>query len=355
MKKVAILGTVGVPAAYGGFETLVENIIGENCSAGIEYTVFCSSKDCPEKLSEYKGAKLKYVPLHANGVQSIIYDGISMLKALFGYDAVVVLGVSGGIFMPLFKLFTRAKFIVNIDGMEWKRAKWGKRTKQFLHFSEKLAVKSADVVVGDNQAIVDYIATNYGASSELIAYGGDHVLREVDQNRVDEIFKQYGVEDKKYAISLCRIEPENNCEMILKAFSERKERLLFIGNWQKSEYGRSLKEKYAASENITCIDAIYDLDTLYVLRSHSKFYIHGHSAGGTNPSLVEAMFCGCNILAFDVIYNRNTTGNGASYFANSSALKNLLDDGFDNKSAMFELAQKNYTWHKIAQQYESLY
>ena len=126
---------------------MVENIIGENCSNDIEYTVFCSSKDMPERMDEYKGARLKYVPLKANGVQSIPYDIISMMRSISGYDAVLVLGVSGCIFLPILKLFCRKKIIVNIDGLEYRRAKWKPWIKRFLKLSEKIAVRFADVII----------------------------------------------------------------------------------------------------------------------------------------------------------------------------------------------------------------
>ena len=133
MKQVAIVGIQGVPAKYGGFETLVENIIGENCSPDIRYTVFCSSKDYAERRDSYKGVGLKYIPLfHANGAQSTPYDILSMLSTLKGYDTVVILGVSGCIFLPVFRLLYRKKLVINIDGLEHRRAKWGGFTKWFL-------------------------------------------------------------------------------------------------------------------------------------------------------------------------------------------------------------------------------
>ena len=155
MQKVAIIGTVGVPANYGGFETLVENIIGENSSDDIEYTVFCSSKSYKKKVSSYKGAKLKYIGLKANGAQSTLYDIMSMLKTTNKYDVALVLGVSGCIFLPVFRLWFRNHLIVNIDGLEHKREKWGKFAKWFLRKSEAIAVKYADVVVADNKGIQD--------------------------------------------------------------------------------------------------------------------------------------------------------------------------------------------------------
>lgn len=271
MKKIAIIGTVGVPASYGGFETLAENIIGDNCSDEIEYTVFCSSKDNNEILSEYKGAKLKYIPLKANGIQSIIYDIISMIYALRGYDVVLVLGVSGGLFFPIFKLLSRSRFIVNIDGLEWKRAKWNLLAKIILRLSEELALCFADAVIADNQGIVDYIKGRYKKKTHLIAYGSDHVIRDISLQRENEILSKYSVLREGYAITICRIEPENNCHLILKAFSKSGLPIIFIGNWDKSDYGVDLKNEYSKFSNINIINALYDLDELYVLRSNSKF------------------------------------------------------------------------------------
>ncbi len=324
MTKVAIIGTVGVPANYGGFETLVENIIGENASPDVEYTIFCSSKDSQSTLKSYKGAKLKYVGLKANGVQSIIYDGLSLMRSIRGYDVVVALGVSGGIFFPLFRLLSRSRFIVNIDGLEWKRDKWGTVAKFILHLSERLAVIFSDVIVADNQGIVDYVTSAYNKPSSLIAYGADHVVRTVSQELIDTTLASYELKSKQYAITVCRIEPENNCDKILKSFADSGYPLIFIGNWDKSEYGRNLKNAYANISNIKIVDAIYDLDTLHILRANSQYYIHGHSAGGTNPSLVEAMYCKCNIVAYDVVYNRETTENKAQYFNDTYELTNII-------------------------------
>ena len=170
MKKIAIVGCQGVPARYGGFETLVENIIGENCSPEVEYTVFCSALDYKEKLATYKGAKLKYIThFHANGMHSTPYDIESLTKCLRGFDTVVVLGVSGCIILPLFRIFYRKKLIVNIDGLEHRRAKWGKFAKWFLRTSEAMAVRFADVTIVDNKGIQDYVTEKYHKPSTLIA------------------------------------------------------------------------------------------------------------------------------------------------------------------------------------------
>ncbi|MBE6341043.1 MAG: glycosyltransferase family 1 protein [Bacteroidales bacterium] len=355
MKQVAIIGTVGVPANYGGFESLVENILGDNTSQNIEYTVFCSSKAYKSKLQAYKGAQLKYININANGPLSTLYDIISMLKTNNKYDVALVLGVSGCIFLPFFRLWFKKKLIVNIDGLEHKREKWGKFAKWFLRKSEAMAVKYADVVIADNKGIQDYVKKTYNKNAAMIAYGGDHVAREVSPEQEAMILQEYGLEKGKYAISVCRIEPENNCHVILDAFSKTNKKLVYIGNWERSEYGKSLKEKYSAYKNI-CIHAPeYDLDTLYILRSNAETYVHGHSAGGTNPSLVEAMFFGNPIIAYDVVYNRATTEDSAYYFKNSEELLQLLQKKELDGSIMKQIAEKKYTWKNIAAQYESLY
>lgn len=356
MKQVAIVGTQGVPAKYGGFETLVENIIGDNCSPEIHYTVFCSGKDYAIRMETYKKAQLKYVPwFHANGMQSTPYDILSMLKAQHGYDTVVILGTSGCIFLPVFRLLYRKKLIVNIDGLEHRRAKWGKFAKWFLRTGEAMAVRYADVIIADNKGIQDYVTETYHKPSELIAYGGDHGQRTVSSEQQAEILKQYKVTAGEFAISVCRIEPENNSHLILEAFARTKIALIFIGNWDRSEYSRNLKKQYQSFGNIQMVTSLYDLDTLYTLRSRCSCYIHGHSAGGTNPSLVEAMFFGKPILAYDVVYNRETTENKAAYFKTTDDLIKLLYDTPKEGSIMKEIAQRRYTWKHIAAQYENLY
>ena len=354
-KKIAIIGTVGVPANYGGFESLVENLLGDNTSENIEYTVFCSSKSYSEKLDSYKGAKLKYIGLNANGAQSTLYDIVSMLKTTNKYDVALVLGVSGCVFLPIFRLWFKNKLIVNIDGLEHRRDKWGKFAKWFLRKSEAMAVKYADVVVADNKGIQDYVTETYHTDSALIAYGGDHAERRVDDNVQLQVLKDYGVEKDGYAISVCRIEPENNCHVILDAFSKTNQKLVYIGNWERSEYGKKLKEEYSKFPNLIIHDPEYNLDTLYALRSNAAMYIHGHSAGGTNPSLVEAMFFGKPIIAFDCVYNRATTHEHAYYFKDSKELQGIIEKEQFDGTVMKKIAEEEYTWKIIANQYENLY
>ena len=390
-KKIAVIGTRGVPARYGGFESLVENLL-DYASEGVEYTVFCSSKDlksggasASERLASYKGATLKYVGLHANGAQSMVYDLLSMLRCLRGYDTLLVLGVSGCLFLPLVRLFLsrKTKLVINIDGLEHKRDKWNKLARWILLTSEKMAVRYADTVISDNQAITDYVIATYGPRSEgalvTIAYGGDHVAREVSEERQREILASYGLQAGAYAFSVCRIEPENNCHITLEAFARAAATnadgsetaassaattlpLLLVGNWEHSEWARQLRTRYEGQKGVIPADAVYDLDVLYTLRSNAALYVHGHSAGGTNPSLVEAMFFGRPIFAFDVPYNRETTFGQAFYFhdaeslmAEIARLSGAEEAAKDAGATLARLAKEHYRWADIAARYEKIY
>lgn len=356
--KIAIIGTVGIPANYGGFETLVEQLV-QNKKGDIQYTVYCSSKSYKQKLNEYHDTKLEYIKLSANGAQSIPYDIISLIKASRNSDAILILGVSGCAVLPVYRLFSKKRLIINIDGLEHRRDKWNKWVRKFLKFSEAQAVKYGDVIVTDNKGITDYVRNEYGRDSELIAYGGDHVIQDVSEEEQQNILTKYNLASNGYSLAICRIEPENNVHLILEAYEKAQKSLVFIGNWQKSEYGRQLTEKYSNSKNIKITPAVYDLKVLNVLRSNCSIYLHGHSAGGTNPSLVEAMFFQKPIYAFDCVYNRESTENKAFYFKNIDDLIRLIDDNtlnsFKNAANMYEIANRRYRWTFIAKQYETLY
>ncbi|HAJ3618213.1 TPA: glycosyltransferase family 1 protein [Escherichia coli] len=351
MKKIAIIGTVGIPACYGGFESLVQNLVDYQ-SSDVSYTVFCSSKSYHLKQNTYKSAQLKYIPLKANGISSIPYDIISLVRCLrIKYDVILILGVSGCMVLPLFRLFSRSRVVTNIDGLEWRRDKWGKVTKAFLKFSERIAVKFSDVIIADNQAISDYVKSEYNKDSIVIAYGGEHA-----------VINDAVISDEKsdYYLSLCRIEPENNVSMILAAFANSRYKLKFVGNWNNSEYGLLLKDKYSKFDNIEIIDSIYDIEQLFILRNMCKGYIHGHSAGGTNPSLVEAMQFGMDIFAYDCSFNRYTTEQNAHYFSSSSELCKIIDEMEigniqKNGKIMSEIAQCRYQWSIISRMYEDTY
>lgn len=366
MKRIAIIGTTGVPVKYGGFETLAHHLVkqlADEYSISVYNSKGYYSKE--EQVPYWSGARIHYLPLNANGAQSIIYDIISMCHALFKHDYLLVLGVSGAVFLPFIKLLTRKKIVVNIDGQEWRRDKWGKMTRQFLKFSEYLAVKFSHMVVTDNIALKDYVQNEYNTVSSLIEYGSDHVqvkpIDEVSFDGFEQAEKYIKANAGNYAMKVCRIEPENNVHVVLEAFSKKSDRiLLMVGNWDNSDYGKSIRKQYESYPNITLLDPIYQQDVLDQLRSNCSVYVHGHSAGGTNPSLVEAMGLGLPIVAFRVVFNEETTEHRALYFSDADDLLKVLDDTSQEMfqpigQAMKEIAQRRYMWSIIARKYAHLF
>lgn len=357
-KRIAIIGTVGLPASYGGFETLAEHLVDE-LSAEFDITVYCTAKKYPKKdrQSIYKGARLKYLPFDANGLQSIIYDSISILHALFYADVLLVLGVSGGFMLPFVKLFTNRRIIVSIDGIEWKRNKWSKLARWYLWAAEWVAVRYSHADISDNESIQDYTAIRYKTLSHIIEYGADHTLQ-VKPSLEDR--KKYSFIGKPYAFKVCRIEPENNIHVVLEAFTQLpRHTLVMVGNWNNSEYGKQMRATYGSYENIHLLDPIYNQRELDMLRGNCLVYIHGHSAGGTNPSLVEAMYLGLPVIAYDVTYNRTTTEKKALYFRTSKDLVAIIQNTSipmlkRYAMVMKTIADRRYTWKQIANRYRFL-
>jgi len=355
--KISVIGTVGVPGRYGGFETLVENLVrhhAENRLPGA-LTVYCSRPAYPDAPPAYLSARLRYSRFRANGLQSVPYDMLTLLDAVFRRaDTLLLLGVSGAAILPLIRLVSRARIITNVDGIEWKRDKWRGLAKWFLRFSERMAVRYSHEVIADNQGIADYIRKNYSTPCRVIAYGGDHALSEAPVPIT-------GLEiPDSYAFALCRIEPENNVEMILDAVSALPaQHLVFVGNWKNSAFGQTMLARFGKQPNLHLLDPIYELGKLRTLRAGAEVYIHGHSAGGTNPSLVEMMHFGLPVLAFDCVFNRYTTDGEAAYFGDAEGLAHQLSKMAPEKAAtiganMARLAQARYTWAKVGEAYFDL-
>ncbi len=358
--KLAILGTVGVPGRYGGFETLAENLVRDHAARGSadELTVYCSRTAYPDAPHEYLSAKLRYSRLNANGVQSVPYDAVTLMDAVARRsDVLLLLGVSGAIVLPFIRLISRARIVTNVDGIEWRRKKWAGVASKFLRYSERLAVRYSHVVIADNRGIADYLREEYGVEAEVIAYGGDNAVECIGSIDDVAVFDDLPAD---YAIALCRIEPENNVAMILDAFVKARRPLVFVGNWENSAYGQELRARYKNHKELHLLDPIYDPKPLYSIRVGASAYVHGHSAGGTNPALVEMMHFGIPVYAFDCVFNRYMTEERAQYFGDAEALTCLItedmpqQDRTANGSAMREIARRQYTWGKISEHYFSV-
>ncbi len=356
LKELHIVGIVGVPGSYGGFETLADYLLDSKKIREAGVTVYCERAIVEVQGRHYKGAKLVPLRWKANGWQSVVYDVNALWFASRAGGTVLVLGTSATFMLPvLMYLFPRVKYIVNMAGLEWARSKWGSFARWFLKFNEMIAAKYAHVFITDNQGLKDYVYRSYGRSSALIPYGGDQFLK-VQSNQ--DIFNEFRLPES-YDFAMSRAQIDNNMEIILNAYASNGNNLVFVSNWHSSNYGRLILHQYGHLPNIYLIGPIYDIEKIKALHQRTRFYIHGHSAGGTNPVLVESMWARLPILCFDVDFNRHTTGNKAFYFKTSDELVELLpsltnDSMLLCSDMVFEIANKKYKWEHIIAAYESV-
>ena len=359
-KSVHIVGTHGVPAKYGGFETLAD-FLCQYLKEDYAITVYCNSKKYrTDRVKYYHGARLKYLNLEANGFKGIFYDLITYLQALGTADVILYLSPVGSGFMTPLKYIFRKKVIVNHGGLnEWEREKLSWIQKKWAKFNHRIAARFADVNITDNVLYQQSLKNNFNADSVVIRYGGDHV--NFISNTDKRFAGKYSFVNEKYAISVSRAQLDNNLHVVLEAFESFDGfKLVMVSNWSISKYGIRLKEKYGFHPNIILLDAIYDKKELDFLRGNAYVYIHSHSRCGTAPSLVEAMCLGNYILSYDVPTNRETTKNSALYFTDASSLcvllqKSDINDNRDKqKSVLKEIALTDYSWEYISDQYRIL-
>ncbi len=358
MKKIAILGTNGLPAKYGGFETLA-NYLSLHFSNENEVYVYCSKSK--HKLKKCSGANLIYFPFSANGFQSIIYDFFTIIHALFFCDVLIILGFSGAFAFPLNKIFKK-KIIFNLGGIEWKKVRGTKITSKMEIFLKKLmeylCVKFSSFVIIDNEYFKDYIINKYKVLPILAEYGGDHAIFQKVEN--EDLF-HYDFLNANYDLTISRAQSDMNIHLIIDAYKKTsKRKIIIISNWSISDYGKDLYSRYHnAYENIILLNAIYDLKLLNKIRSNCKLYIHSHSLCGTAPSLVEIMNLGIPVICFDVPTNRFTTENESKYFRTSEELVhiiNKLDTVFlkEISHKMKLIADRRYYWKRITNIYRKL-
>lgn len=319
--KIGIIGTRGIPNNYGGFEQFAEQFSEYLVTNGHKVTVYNSSNH-PFRETDYHGVKLirKYDPEDKIGTTGqFIYDALCILDSRKQqFDIVLQLGyTSSSVFG--FMLPSRALIFTNMDGLEWKRSKYNKYVQSFLKKAEKWAVKTSDYLIADSLGIKEYLKEKYNKSSYYIPYGA-----EIFYDQDSSILNNYKLKEFSYNLILARMEPENNIETITRAYisSKMEMPLVIIGNYNNS-FGEYLINKYR-NEKVQFLGAIYEKKTINNLRYFSNIYFHGHSVGGTNPSLIEAMGCKTFIVAHDNIFNKYILGNDACYFDSENTLLDIL-------------------------------
>jgi glycosyltransferase involved in cell wall biosynthesis len=347
-KKISIVGCVGIPNRYGGFESFAENIAPALLQQGFNVTVTCDASRYSDDLSPfYKGISRKFLKLPANGALSPLHDLVAFFSVLWRSNTILVLGVSGGVFFPLFRLLCQllgCRLIVNIDGVEWRRSKFSGAKRRFLYICDSLAQRFAHEIIYDNAALAPYV--KFPKKSHCIAYSGDHAIRLPDKDDSALALSS----EPNYALTICRIEPENNCDLLISGFlNSDVSTYKFIGNWNASEYGKSLREKYKSNTRLQLLDPIYDPKSVYHLRKGCSCYLHGHTVGGTNPSLVEMLFFDCAIFCYDCSFNRETAKAGALYFSDIDSLARELSQAIAVAPANRDAVREEYsTWTIVA-------
>lgn len=359
--KIAILGTRGIPNSYGGFEQFAEYLSVGLVKLGHSVTVYnvhFHEYDQPE----FRGVIIRkiYSPEKQIGAAAnFVYDYLCMKDALKqNFDIIYEAGYHSN--APSYYLLKENSPIVitNMDGIEWKRSKWNYFTRQLIKKLEKIAVRKSDYLVSDNSAIQEYYKKEFNAESFCVAYGAD-IVEHFDE----ELLASYNVTANNYFLLIARLEPENNIEMILDGYVLSADVRLFlvIGNTD-TKYGRFLQTKYR-NTNIHFLGAVYKKEILDSLRYYCTLYFHGHSVGGTNPSLLEAMASQALIASHDNKFNKSVLNNNTLYFVKdkdvASIICNVNSLGDDKRQIFIEnnKAQiiNNYSWKSIIFQYDSLF
>lgn len=359
--RVAILGTRGIPAQYGGFETFAEQLSLRLVERGHHVTVYAESAGGPAIDDVYRGVRVRYISLPSWGPVSVIgFDVRCLWDARKRFDLVYMLGYGAAFACWLPQLYSTPVWI-NIDGLEWARSKWSVMARAYLRAMEWFTSKVATRVIADAQAMVMHFQQSYGrtTSCTYIAYGAPCIYRASET----DLLAGLGVRAGGYLLVVARIEPENHVLEIIKGVqaSGITLPLLIVGDHQRqTPYCRSLVK--SDLRGVQLVGGVFDSGLLQQLRLGASAYIHGHSVGGTNPSLLEAMGCGNVVLAHDNPFNREVLGDVGFYFSSPAELAVELNRFIQmpeperkvRSLRAREIVDARYTWDLIADEYEKL-
>ena len=358
-KSIRILGTRGVPAAHGGFETFAEHLAPYLVDRGWQVTVYCQEDgEGPVFEDEWRGVRRVRMPVATTGAAgTIVFDWKSTVHAAGEKGLVLTLGYNTAVFCTLYRL-KGLKNVINMDGVEWRRQKWGKVARTWFWLNDWAGCWLGNHLVADHPEIRKHLATRVSQSKvTMIPYGSDRV-----DGADAGLIAPYGLEPGAYAILIARAEPENSILEVVRAWSRKPRgcKLVVLGKYKPDHaYQRAVKD--AASDEVIFPGAVYDKAVVQALRFHSRFYVHGHQVGGTNPSLVEALGAGNAVLAHDNPYNRWVAGEGGVYFRDEDGcaqrIETLLDDGGQLAQLQAESRARHaeaFTWEKVLGDYETL-
>ena len=359
-KKVVLIGTNGIPANYGGIETLAE-YLARDLNEDYDLYCYCSKTPKDKQHETYRNTKLIYTKWKANGWQSIFFDGLTILRSLRKHDVLVVLGCSCPPALWFKVLFHKPIVLNAIGGKETEKVRglkvFGGIEVAIKKWMEGLQAKYADYVIIDNATNVALFENKHHVKALLAEYGGDHAIAEPV---TPEMLEKYTFLNGQYDVTVSRAQEDMNIHMVIDAYKQVPERkVVIISNWQKSEYGQKLYAENAGKfPNIILLNAIYDQKELNTIRSNASLYLHTHSMCGTAPSLVEAMYLGLPVICFKVPTNLETTEHKSVYFETVPELVDALrgldaDKVLQLKKDMKEIADRRYKWSRISAIYKS--
>lgn len=358
--KIALIGTRGVPANYGGFETCVEELGKRLVERGHDVTVYCRDSYYDQKPARYLGMKLIYLPnLKKKSLDTLSHTFLSVLDAIRQpFDVLMVFNAANSPTLILPRLLGR-KIAINTDGLEWKRGKWGAVARNYYKISEWLSTKLAHRVVADSTGIQDYYRERYGVDTTYIAYGAF-----ISQSRKPDLLESFGLKPGGYFLQITRFEPENNPLLTIQAYKrlQTDKKLVLVGGVPyESDYSRQIKA--LAGDAILLPGSIYDKELLNELWCNCYAYVHGNEVGGTNPALLQTMASGCFTIAVDVSFSRDVLQNGGIFYTKTE--ENLADkmrwalehpDELDEyRSRAQTRIKEHYTWDKVTDGYELLF
>ena len=380
MKDIFIIGSRGLPAQYGGFETFVEKLVSHKVSPRIRYHVACLSDERTGKHFDYKGADCFTVnPPKLGPARVIAYDMMAINYSLKlikkeGIEAPIfyILGNTIGAFIVHFAKKIQSvggTLLVNPDGLEWKRAKWSKPVQSYLKYSEKEMTKYANLIISDNRGIETYIQDTYPwSSTTFIAYGTDlsKTTLTAEDSSVRDWYQKWQTQEKEYYLILGRFVPENNYETAIREFmkSSTERDLVIICNHEGNAYFDELRQitGFDKDKRVKFVGTVYDQDLLKYIRNQAFAYIHGHEVGGTNPGLLEALAQTDLNLIYNVDFNHQVAQETALYWNKEDGNLSQLIDSVDGQVSFEDLGnaakanmKENYTWEKIVGEYEELF
>lgn len=359
--RIAMLGTRGVPAAYGGFETAVEEIGRRLVERGHTVTVYCRNSKTGTPVTSHLGMQLVHLPaLRLKAAETLSHTALSVAHIMFSAkpDLAFVFNAANAPFVPWLRMLG-VPAAVHVDGLEWKRDKWNGAGRRYYLSAEKLAVRTADALIADAQGIADYYARKFRVETELLTYG-TKIIRNPESTRLGEL----GIRPHEYHLVVARFEPENHVDLIIEGYhlSNATYPLVVVGSaGYPGDHADRITALAASDQRVRLLGGLWDQPQLDQLYANALTYAHGHSVGGTNPSLLRAMGGGTSVLAYDVDFNREVLGTDGRFFTTAETLRELIDDAEHHASQSQDVGQRLqrrardlYDWDLVAEGYEDL-